>query len=198
MQDLLEVRGRNSQSEDGSIAVHFWRDGGVERVCDSEFTGQCHYAWLVRKISRHEDIGDADLQSLRFQKSNSALQRSWKLSNGIVNLGPMRVDADLNLLDSELTKSSGLLLADHDAVGLYFYVEQKLSRSFHDFKKIAAQKNFAAAEREKKNAGGGELGKNVEDLRRGHLAMVVMIEITMDAALVTAIGDIEMNAERQA
>jgi hypothetical protein len=91
-----------------------------------------------------------------------------------------------------------LLLADHDAVGLYFYVEQKLSRSFHDFKKIAAQKNFAAAEREKKNAGGGELGKNVEDLRRGHLAMVVMIEITMDAALVTAIGDIEMNAERQA
>src|ERR1700693_913497 len=110
----------------------------------------------------------------------------------------MRVDTDLHLLDAELTKSSGFLLADHHSVGLDFHVEQQLPSSFDDFKKIPAHENFPATEGEEEYAGVGELGKHVGDLRRRHLAMVIMIEVAMHAALIATVRDIEVNAERQA
>ena len=61
MENLLEFRPRNSQGEDGCVSVHFWRDGGVERVGDSQFPGQRDHAGLVGEIARHENVGDGDL-----------------------------------------------------------------------------------------------------------------------------------------
>src|ERR1035437_4526517 len=110
----------------------------------------------------------------------------------------MRIDTDLDLLDAELAKSGGFLLVDHHPVGLHFYVEQQLPRPFHDFKKVPAHENFTPTEGEKKYAGIGELGEHIGDFRRRHLAMIVMVQVAMHAALIAAVGDIEVNAERQA
>ncbi len=200
MEDLLEVRPWNSQRENGSVAVHLWRDSGVERVGDSQLAGQRNHAGLVGKIASHEDVGDADLQLLRLQESNCAdglLQRPREFCDGIVNLRPMGVDADLYLLDAELAKSRGFLFMDHYAVGLHLHVEQQLPRPLHDFKKVAAHQNFTAAEREKEDAGIGELFEHIDDFRRRHLAMIVVIEVAMHAALIAAVGDIEVNADGQ-
>src|ERR1039457_6918485 len=110
----------------------------------------------------------------------------------------MRIDTDLDLLDAELAKSGGFLLVDHHPVGLHFYVEQQLPRPFHDFKKVPAHENFTATESEKKDAGVGELSEHIEDFRRRHLAMIVVMQVAMHAALIAAVGDIEVNAEGQA
>src|ERR1017187_2751077 len=44
----------------------------------------------------------------------------------------------------------------------------------------------------------GELFEHIDDFRRRHLAVIVVIEIAMHAALIAAVGDIEVNAEGQA
>src|SRR5262244_3552943 len=61
-----------------------------------------------------------------------------------------------------------------------------------------AHENFAAAEHKKEDARLGQLVEDVLDFLRGHLAFVVVVEITMNAALVAAIGDVDMHAERDA
>src|SRR5271169_5961005 len=58
------------------------------------------------------------------------------------------------------------------------------------------QDNLGRAEGENEDAGLGHLVEQVLDFCRGHLAVVVMIEIAMHAALIAAIGQVELNAER--
>src|SRR5579863_5133012 len=92
----------------------------------------------------------------------------------------------------------GLRLADHRAIGFHFDVEQQAARMFHDFEEIAAHKHFSTTQREEENSSVGELIQNVFDLGSGHLAMIVVIQIAVDATFVTTISNVEMNAERNA
>ena len=71
-----------------------------------------------------------------------------------------------------------------------------LTGVFEDLKEIAAHQHFATTEREEECAGGGELIEHAGDLVEGHFAVIVMIEIAMNAALIAAIGDVELHAQR--
>ena len=60
---------------------------------------------------------------------------------------------------------------------------------FDDFKEIAAHQNFSATKRKEENSGVRELVENIFDLRRGHLAVIIVIQIAMNAPLIAAIGE---------
>src|ERR1035438_8570607 len=82
--------------------------------------------------------------------------------------------------------------------GLDLHVEQQPPRIFDKFQKVAAHKNLAAAEREKENAGLGQLIEHALDFGGRHLAMIVVIQIAMHAALIAAIRDIHVDGEGHA
>jgi hypothetical protein len=48
---------------------------------------------------------------------------------------------------------------------------------------------------QEEDTGFGQLIENTFDFLGGHLAMVVMVEVAMNAALVAAIGDVDVNGE---
>src|SRR5215470_16102844 len=100
-----------------------------------------------------------------------------------MHLGSMRVHADLYRVDSERSQALRFRRTDHYPVGLDLYVEQKLASVGHQFQEIAAQKNLAAAEGHNEHARFSQLIEDVLELGSGHLAVIVMIEITMRAAL---------------
>jgi hypothetical protein len=85
---------------------------------------------------------------------------------------------------------------DHHAIGLDLDVEGEATGILHEFEEVPPHKHFAAAEGEEEHAGFRQLIQNAFDFGGGHLAFVVVIEITMHAALVAAIGDVDVNAER--
>src|ERR1700749_1829848 len=105
----------------------------------------------------------------------------------------MRIDTDLHLFDVEFTQPSRFLFANQDCVGFQFYVEAKGAGVLDDLENIRTDKRFAAADREEENAGGCKLIERGKYLGGGHFAVAVVFEIAMFAALVTAIGNVEMN-----
>src|SRR5450759_4014835 len=102
----------------------------------------------------------------------------------------MRVDADLYGVHAQFADSPRLLFVDHNRVGLDLDVEPETPRVFDNLYEVAAQEDLAAAESQKENACLGQLIERVLDFGGRHLAVVVVIEITMHAALVAAIRDI--------
>src|SRR5205807_551173 len=63
---------------------------------------------------------------------------------------------------------------------------------------ILAQEYLPAAQGEEKGPGFGQLTQDVLDLGRRHLAVVFVIQIAVDAALVAAEGQVDVRAERHA
>src|SRR5678815_5864038 len=87
----------------------------------------------------------------------------------------MRVNADLDALDSELTEAARFRLANHGGVGLHLDVKEQTARVFDQFKKVAAEEHFAAAERQEKDASVRELIEDGLDLRGRHFAVVLSL-----------------------
>src|SRR5437867_12866680 len=56
---------------------------------------------------------------------------------------------------------------------------------------LGAEKDPAAADRQEEDARGGELIEDVLDLGERHFAVIVVIEVAVDAALVAALGQVE-------
>ena len=167
----------------------------------AKFGGKLLHAKMIGGIHRHHHVGDSDSQPLFAQEANGidgALERMRQLGDGIVNLGTVRVHANLNRVHGQFAKSPGFLFMDHDRVGLDLHVEHETARVFDKLKEVAAHKDLAAAESKKKNASLGELVEDVLDFRGRHLAVVVVIEIAMHTALVAAIGDVQVHGERHA
>src|SRR5450759_496405 len=110
----------------------------------------------------------------------------------------MRVHADLNRVHVQFANSPRFLFVDHHRVGLDLHVEHETPGVFDNLKEVAAHKNLAAAESEKENACRGQLIEHVLDFCGRHLAVVVVIEITMHAALVAAICNIHVHGDGDA
>src|SRR5580698_9679167 len=110
----------------------------------------------------------------------------------------MRIHADLDLVDSQFTQTPRLRLANHDCVRLQLYIEEQSARIFDDLEKITAHQHFTTTNRKKKNSGLGKLREYVLDLCRRHLAVIVVVKIAVHAALVAAIGNIQVHTERNA
>ena len=67
-----------------------------------------------------------------------------------------------------------------------------------NLEEVPAHQDFAAAQDEEEHAGFGQLIEDVAHLGRGHLTVVVVIEIAMLAALVAAVRDVQVGAQRHA
>ncbi len=149
----------------------------------------------------HQDIRENHLHPALAQQPRSGqgpLQRSGQLGDPIVHLGTVRIDADLDSVQAQLRQAVRLVFADHDGVGLDLDAEQQRARILQQLEEIAAQEHLAAAEHQKENSGRGELIEQVLDLGRGHFAVVVVVQVTVDTPLIAAVGDVHLDAQRDA
>src|ERR1700680_1226722 len=106
----------------------------------------------------------------------------------------MGVDADLNRIHSQFANQRGLLFLDQDRVGLELYVESQVARAPDDREQVLAQQRLAAADGQKEDSSGSHLRHQAFDFVVGQFTQVIVVEVAMHAALVTAPGDIEVNA----
>src|SRR5207247_346503 len=88
--------------------------------------------------------------------------------------------------------------ADHDGVRLDLDAEQQRARMLQQLEEIAPQEHLASAEHQKEHSGCGKLIEQVLDLGRGHFAVVVVVQITVDAPLITSEGHVQLDAQRNA
>ena len=112
--------------------------------------------------------------------------------NGVVNLGTMRVDTDLHLVYSQFRHASRFWFPDHDGVGLDPYAEHQLACVLEQFEKITAHQDLAAAEGQEKCSRVREFFQHTLNLARGHLPVIVMVQIAVNTALIAAVRDVEM------
>ena len=70
--------------------------------------------------------------------------------------------------------------------------------ALEDVKEVHAHQDLAAAQGEEEDAGLGQLVDHVEHLRRGHLPVIVVVEVTVYAALVAAVRDVQVDAQGHA
>ncbi len=68
-----------------------------------------------------------------------------------------------------------------------------LRRSEPKLEEIAAHQHFAAAECQEKRPSFCQFIEYVLDFCRGHFAVVVVIEVAVNATLVAAVSDVEVN-----
>ena len=115
-----------------------------------------------------------------------------------MDLGPVRVDADLHRVDAHLAHAVRLLLADHEGVGLDLDAELQGAGAFEDLEEVHAHQDLAAAQGEEEDARLGQLADHAEHLRRGHLAVIVVVQVTVYAALVAAVRDVQVDAQGHA
>lgn len=66
----------------------------------------------------------------------------------------------------------------------------------HDPVQIRPHEDFAAADVQKERARCRQLIQQAQDFGGRHLAVIVVIEIAVDAALVAAVGQIQLHAQR--
>ena len=69
---------------------------------------------------------------------------------------------------------------------------------FDEIKKIAAHEDFAAAESDRENAYVREFLQQILYLCGGHLAVIVVVQVTVDAAFVAAVGHVQMDVDGNA
>src|ERR1700720_1772009 len=115
-----------------------------------------------------------------------------------MHFGTVRVDADLDRINAELANSLRFLFVDHDRIGLDLDIEHETPGILDKLEKGAAHETLAAAEGEEEDSGLGELVEDAFNFAGGHFAVIVVIEITMHATLVTAISDIHVYGEGNA
>src|ERR1700737_1355619 len=112
-----------------------------------------------------------------------------------MNFRPMRVNTDLDGLNAEVAKKIGFFFANHERVCFYFDIEHPLARMPQNIEEIHAHQDFPAAEREKENPRLGKLIEQSLDFFKRHFSVVIVVQIAVHAALVTAIGHIQVNVE---
>ena len=110
----------------------------------------------------------------------------------------MRVDTDLHLVYSQFRHASRFWFPDHDGVGLDPYAEHQLACVLEQFEKITAHQDLAAAEGQEKCSRVREFFQHTLNLARGHLPVIVMVQIAVNTALIAAVRDVEMDGHRHA
>src|SRR5271165_5350154 len=108
----------------------------------------------------------------------------------------MRIDADLNGFDPEFADAPGFLLANQHGVRLQFHAEHQLAGVLEKLEEILAQEDLAPAEGEDEDASLRHLVEQMLDFRRSHLAVIVVVEIAVNAALVTPVSQVNLHGQR--
>src|SRR5215472_839120 len=114
-----------------------------------------------------------------------------------MHLRPMGINADLDRLHPDFSQPRRFRLANHDGVRLELYTKLPFQAGIlEDLEEVLSQENFATAEGKNKNPGVRQLIQQMLDLGGGHLATVVVLEVTMHTTFIAAISKIELHAER--
>src|SRR2546423_11193027 len=98
--------------------------------------------------------------------------------------------------DTATTEIYTLSLHDALPICLQADVEMQASGSGQNLVEVRTQENLAAAEGQKQRPRACQIVQHLEALGGGQFSLVVMIQITVHAALVAAVGQVEMHAER--
>src|ERR1700676_5372123 len=113
-----------------------------------------------------------------------------------MHFGPMRINADLDGFHTEISDSLRLFFANQNGIRFQFDTETANASVLQNLEEIPAHQDLTAAQCEKKNARFRKLIQKILDFGGGHLAVIFMIEITMDAPLVATIGQVQLDSER--
>ena len=106
VEDFFKLFFGDAEAEDGAVAVEHGRDGGIDVELDAEISGERLDGLPLAGVLLHQHVGDGDFDAFRLEELDGlerAAQRSGQLGDGVVNLGAVGVDADLHLLDAELS-----------------------------------------------------------------------------------------------
>ncbi len=122
-------------------------------------------------------------------------KRARQLGNGVMNFRNMRVNTHLYGFHAQGLDAIRFLFPYQNSVGLQFYTERPQARVFQNFKKIPPHHNFAAADCQVEDAGLRHLVEQVLDFRSGHLAVIVVIQVTVDASFVAPICQVQMRTQ---
>src|SRR5260370_17769392 len=201
VEDLAQLRISDTETENASIAIHLRSNGRIGSHLNTKLLRQRSYTRIIMQVLAHEHVRHGDIDATRFEQpygGHRALQRTRQLGDAVMNLGPVRVNTDLHRLDTQFANKIRLLLADHEGVGLDLYIESQLARVPEDIEEIHAHQHFAAAQRKKENSRVGKLIEETLQLQKGHLAVVIVIQVAVHTALVTAVSDVQVCAERDA
>src|SRR5215831_12351944 len=115
-----------------------------------------------------------------------------------MHLRTMRVQADLDGVDPERAQALRLFFVDHHRIGLDLDVEKQPPCVLQQLEEVAADEDFTSADRQEEDARLGELVQDALDFLGRHLAMIFVIEITVHAALIAAVGNVEVDGDRYA
>src|SRR5215470_2288509 len=88
-----------------------------------------------------------------------------------------------------------LFFTDHERVGLDLNAKHQRARILYEIEKVPAHKDFTAAEGKKENTCVSKLAEHGANLRSGHLAVIVMVKVAVNAALVATVGHVKVHAE---
>src|SRR5580693_913183 len=107
----------------------------------------------------------------------------------------MGVNAHLNGVNAKRADAFGVALANQNGVGFELDAEGQTPGVFEDFEEILAQHDLATAQGENENARGSKFVEEMFDFSGGHLAVIIVVEVTMNATLVATVGQVELDAQ---
>src|SRR5580692_12916628 len=107
----------------------------------------------------------------------------------------MGVDAHLNRFHSQRADTLCLPLTNHDGIRLELDAERQFAGILQNLKEILAQQDFATTQSEEKDSCTGKLFEEILDLHRGHLAVIFVIEVAVNAPFIAAVRNVKVNAE---
>ena len=128
---------------------------------------------------------------------DGSLQRARHLGDRVVDFWAMGIDADLHIFHAQPAQFAASFSWIRMALVLSLTVKIVRARGLKISKSPCAA-GLAAAERQQEDAGRGHLPEQAAYLIEGHLALVVVVQVAMDAALVASVGQVEMHAQRDA
>src|SRR6266403_2488887 len=129
-------------------------------------------------------------------RGQGSFERSRHFCDGVVDRGNVAINADLHAPHAKFAQLRGTSSRNEQRIGLQADVEMQPPRGGQNFVKIRAQEDFAAAEGQKKSSRARQIIQHLQTLGGGQFPMIVVIQIAVHAALVTAVSQIKMHAER--
>src|SRR5438876_7763320 len=199
LQDLPEFFPGDPQLDRRSVPVVLRRDHRVEPPEHPEAFGEGADLSVLPHVLLHERTIQLDGDP-GVPEQGGALERTLEgardLGDPVVD-GPIgAVDADIDLAHGERPEPRRLFRRDQKRVGFQADIEAKPPRVLDQLEKILPQEDLAAAEREIERPGSGHVVEERLQLVRRQLRAPLDYPVAVNAPLVAAHGQVDLDGER--